>query len=1369
MANEVKIRIKIDDKGDLKVIAKEAKGAAAATDKLAKSTDRASKSNDRYHKGAKGVGGLTNNSTKAFTKQAGAIGGSSGLVAAYATLAANVFALSAAFGVLQRNASFEQLQQGLIFTGQAAGTNLPIVAKNLKDITDSAISTADAMKAVAIGTSAGFDTTQLEGLASVAKGASLALGRDMTDALDRLVRGAAKLEPEILDELGIMVRLDEVTQNYADSVNKSASSVTAFEKRMAFTNAIIEQGEAKFAALNTVIDVNPYSQLASQFDALVKSALKVFEVFAGPIVSAISTNLLTLAGAVGVFAINVVKAMVPALSAGGAAAAEMSKKHSELAKATIGSSKAVKGGPKAYNELVKKMQAGTATSEDMKKAQVSLTKSLKVHNAQIDKQPEKYAKNSVALAMKKAKVNEVQLALNNLTAAQKLETKATLDASRADVLNTASSGGLLGTIQALRVQIALETAQIKLNAGAKSGLSAVNAILSGSFNLLAFSIKAVGLALINAIPLIGTVILLGGLVLDWAKKFFKKPPTALEEAFKKTREVLDTFPDIIDQLADSYALATTNAERFEISLRAQSGILSSISAEMRKQVSAQENSIKAEVALAQAALNRAKIARGILVPSEGSTEDLASQRDKKPLRTGRQGTVSAAENKALKAAQTALDEAKAKQVDYNGASKNQVVILYETISALESIQAFQNEGTEEYGNTEKALKGLEETLQKIESGTLSIKEATELATTAAVALSKEQKEIVNAIEQSKSISQDLTSNFNKQVTITGAVADEITAMKSGLEALGNLDENSLVWNRYAEAFDKYDIKTKAGLASHIKLLEAQVNVQTALNIRTAESKSLSGASLQVENDRIKVKQASLDLSIAENRLKTLGASLEDGSLEKNKLKSAVAIAKANQRAAMMQEKENDLNRTSLASRKEINRAIESAAVVTGARGDEIRAGLNAQLIGNEIARKQEKMDLRAGENKNGVLSATNAQLTQEIEILKVKQDSLRIDERAAAGKKILESAGQFGGKFGEGVQASGNALIDVASESSKREDTDNPMKTSEMLSGMSEAMSPMMQNLASLGPDGELMSAVLEGAMSMGTALTAAFEQGGSGAEKGLAIAGAALGAMQSISAATANKQVSGIDKQIAAEKKRDGKSKESLAKIAAMEKKKEAIKKKQFEKDKKMQMANIAISTATGVIGAWSGVKDPYVGPTLAGLAAGLIIATGVASMAAVAGTSYDGGGSIPSAGGGIKAPVSVGERKNSVDLASSKGAVGELGYMRGGSGTGNANNFKPAFTGARYRAAGGSVGYMVGEQGPELFMPEVPGNIVPAGETESVQGGTTNLNFSITALDASGVEEILSGQRGNIIRMIRETANDAGEGFLEGVDERY
>ena len=48
----------------------------------------------------------------------------------------------------------------------------------------------------------------------------------------------------------------------------------------------------------------------------------------------------------------------------------------------------------------------------------------------------------------------------------------------------------------------------------------------------------------------------------------------------------------------------------------------------------------------------------------------------------------------------------------------------------------------------------------------------------------------------------------------------------------------------------------------------------------------------------------------------------------------------------------------------------------------------------------------------------------------------------------------------------------------------------------------------------------------------------------------------------------------------------------------------------------------------------------------------------------------------------------------------------------------------------------------------------------------GQQNINFNINAVDASGVQELLVEQRGNIIEMIREAANDTGEYFLEQVD---
>ena len=166
---------------------------------------------------------------KSFSKLNQTIGGSGGsgaLVASYAVLAANVFAVTAAFNTLRGAAASEKLAEGLVAFSNSSGQSLDLVARKLQETTGHAVSFDMAMRTAALSTSAGFGVAEMEGLTRVAKGASLALGRDMGDALDRLTRGAIKLEPEILDELGIMVRLDDATENYAATLGKSATQLT---------------------------------------------------------------------------------------------------------------------------------------------------------------------------------------------------------------------------------------------------------------------------------------------------------------------------------------------------------------------------------------------------------------------------------------------------------------------------------------------------------------------------------------------------------------------------------------------------------------------------------------------------------------------------------------------------------------------------------------------------------------------------------------------------------------------------------------------------------------------------------------------------------------------------------------------------------------------------------------------------------------------------------------------------------------------------------------------------------------------------------------------------------------------------------------
>jgi len=214
--------------------------------------------------GARGITGGTGRAGKDFSNiaQMGG-GGVGGIVAAYANLAANIFAVTAAFQALSNAAKVEQLTQGLELMGARGGIALKATAQGLRDITDSAISTSDAMRAVAQASSAGLGQDEIERLGGVARGAALALGRDTSEALDRLTRGAIKLEPELLDELGIMVRLDEATRAYARANGLTASSLTLTQKRQAFLNAVLEEGESKFSEINKQIATNPFDKLSA--------------------------------------------------------------------------------------------------------------------------------------------------------------------------------------------------------------------------------------------------------------------------------------------------------------------------------------------------------------------------------------------------------------------------------------------------------------------------------------------------------------------------------------------------------------------------------------------------------------------------------------------------------------------------------------------------------------------------------------------------------------------------------------------------------------------------------------------------------------------------------------------------------------------------------------------------------------------------------------------------------------------------------------------------------------------------------------------------------------------------------------------------
>lgn len=234
---------------------------------------------------SRGITGQTGASARDFAAQAQGLGG---LVHVYATFAANLFAVSAAFGALSRAADTTNMVKGLDQLGAVSGKSLGSLSKQLVAATDGAISLRDAMTASVSASAAGMSNEAILRMGNVAKQASQALGVSMPDALSRLSRGITKLEPELLDEIGILIRIDDASTNYARSIGKTVASLTDFERRQGFANAVLEQGEKKFNAIK--IDANPYAKLSASVQNLGQSFLELVNIPLGPVMSLLADN-----------------------------------------------------------------------------------------------------------------------------------------------------------------------------------------------------------------------------------------------------------------------------------------------------------------------------------------------------------------------------------------------------------------------------------------------------------------------------------------------------------------------------------------------------------------------------------------------------------------------------------------------------------------------------------------------------------------------------------------------------------------------------------------------------------------------------------------------------------------------------------------------------------------------------------------------------------------------------------------------------------------------------------------------------------------------------------------------------------------------
>lgn len=239
------------------------------------------------------TGGSSRGAVRQFADLARSGGG---LTIAYAALAANIYVVKAAFDQLMQGDQLNRLNQFGVVIGSLTGVPVQNMAKALQEATGYAVSFEEAMKQATVASAYGFSTEQISQFALVARRAAAVLGIDMTDALNRVIKGVSKQEIELLDELGVTIRLNDAYTAYVKNLNAANSGITyniqnltSFQKQQAYANAVVAESTRRFGQLDGVLRATPWELFAANADSALRQVQMSAAKYLTPLIDSMNT------------------------------------------------------------------------------------------------------------------------------------------------------------------------------------------------------------------------------------------------------------------------------------------------------------------------------------------------------------------------------------------------------------------------------------------------------------------------------------------------------------------------------------------------------------------------------------------------------------------------------------------------------------------------------------------------------------------------------------------------------------------------------------------------------------------------------------------------------------------------------------------------------------------------------------------------------------------------------------------------------------------------------------------------------------------------------------------------------------------------
>ena len=167
-----------------------------------------------------------------------------------ATITAASVAIKKAFDLIKESAKFNQQKEAFRNFAESLGADADEMVLKLREMSAETLSTAQIMQNATRAMALGLDPAGLPKLMEISRSAARAFGEDVGFMFDSIVLGIGRQSRMILDNLGIIVSAETAYKNYADTLGIAADKLDDAQKKQAFFNEVLRQGQDIIDSVN---------------------------------------------------------------------------------------------------------------------------------------------------------------------------------------------------------------------------------------------------------------------------------------------------------------------------------------------------------------------------------------------------------------------------------------------------------------------------------------------------------------------------------------------------------------------------------------------------------------------------------------------------------------------------------------------------------------------------------------------------------------------------------------------------------------------------------------------------------------------------------------------------------------------------------------------------------------------------------------------------------------------------------------------------------------------------------------------------------------------------------------------------------------